>query len=124
MRKFHNKTLLDSFKNATLGLTYVLKYHKHFRTEIIIAIFVLILSLILKLKLEDVLLILIAIFFVLFSEIINTLIEEILDLIEENYNEKIKILKDISSAIVLISVLFSLIVACLIIYKNFFIIFN
>jgi len=44
---------------------------------------------------------------VLISELINTLTEEICNLISEEYNEKIKYIKDLSAGMVLISAIFS-----------------
>jgi diacylglycerol kinase (ATP) len=62
--------------------------------------------------------VILAVFFVLFSEIINTLVEETLDIIEPNYNHQIKILKDISSAMVLIAIIFSIFVGLLIFIRK------
>jgi len=120
MKKFKNKNIFIAIKNAVLGLNYVFLNHRHFKIALIFAILVILLSYIFNLSIYEFLLIILAIFFVLFSEIINTLVEEILDIIEPNYNEKIKILKDISSGAVFIAVLFSLIVGILIFGSKLF----
>jgi diacylglycerol kinase len=120
MKKFKNKNLIIAIKNSLSGLKCVFINHQHFRIELIFAFLVIILSYIFDLSTYEFLLIILAIFFVLFSEIINTLVEEILDIIEPNYNEKIKILKDISSGAVFVAVLFSLIVGILIFGNKLF----
>jgi diacylglycerol kinase len=119
MKKFKNKNIFIAIKNSLSGLKHVFINHQHFRIEIIFAFLVIILSYILDLSTYEFLFIILAIFFVLFSEIINTLVEEILDIIEPNYNEKIKILKDISSGAVFITVLFSLILGIIIFTSKF-----
>jgi diacylglycerol kinase len=119
MKKFKNKNIFIAIKNSLSGLKHVFINHQHFRIELIFAFLVIILSYILDLSTYEFLFIILAIFFVLFSEIINTLVEEILDIIEPNYNEKIKILKDISSGAVFITVLFSLILGIIIFTSKF-----
>jgi undecaprenol kinase/diacylglycerol kinase (ATP) len=119
MKKFKNKNIFIAIKNSLSGLKYVFINHQHFRIELIFAFLVIILSYIFDLSIYEFLFIILAIFFVLFSEIINTLVEEILDIIEPNYNEKIKILKDISSGAVFITVLFSLILGIIIFTSKF-----
>lgn len=44
---------------------------------------------------------------VVICEIFNTAIERVCDLIDENYNEKIKFIKDISAAAVLLAALYA-----------------
>jgi diacylglycerol kinase len=120
MRNFKNKNFFSALKNAFIGLRYTFQHHRHFKIEIIYAVLVIILSFIMNLDSFEFLFVILAIFFVLFSEIVNTLIEETLNIIEPNYNEKIKILKDISSGAVLVAVLFSLIVGILIFRSKLF----
>jgi len=120
MEHFKNKNFFDALKNAFIGLRYALQHHRHFKIEIIYAVLVIIFSFIMNLNSFEFLFIILSIFFVLFSEIVNTLIEETLNIIEPNYNEKIKILKDISSGAVLVVALFSLIVGILIFGKKLF----
>lgn len=51
---------------------------------------------------------------VLISELINTLSEEICNLISEEYNEKIKYIKDLAAGMVLVSAIFSAIIGLII----------
>ena len=55
-----------------------------------------------------------AIIFVIVAELFNTVIEHICDFIQPNYSKKIKIIKDISAAAVLISVLNAIIIGCIV----------
>jgi len=47
---------------------------------------------------------------VFITEVINTVIEDIADLINEEYHQKIKVIKDATAGVVLVSVFFSLFV--------------
>jgi diacylglycerol kinase len=114
MNQFKNKNIFSAFKNAFIGLKYLLKNHRHFKIEIFIALFVILVSFIFDLSYNEFLFIILAIFFVSIAEILNSLIEDILDVICPQYDERIKILKDVSSSVVLIAILFSLIIGIII----------
>jgi diacylglycerol kinase len=103
-----NKNIFQSFKNAFLGLYYIYLTHKHFKIEILIGILTIIYFTFLKISYLEFLIVILTIFFVLFSEILNTAIEEICNLISQQYHEKIRIIKDMSGALVLLSVILSL----------------
>ncbi len=114
------KRFLKAFKFAFNGLIFAFKKEKNFKFHIFVTIFVVILSFIFKINKIEWLFILSAIFFVLVCELINTAIEKILDLVDNNYNEKIKIIKDISAGFVLLVSLYAFIVGILIFFKYLF----
>lgn len=110
MKKFKNKNFFESLKNAFNGLVFIFRFHKHFRTELFLALLAIVFSILFNLNFFEFLIVLLTIFLVLITETFNTLFEEICNLLKPNYDEKIKIIKDISSASVLLAVIFSLIV--------------
>jgi diacylglycerol kinase (ATP) len=109
-----NKNIFQSFQKAFEGFNYIILHHKHFKSEIFLGLIAIFYFLILEISYLEWLFVFLAIFFVLFSEIINTIIEETNNLITSEYHERVKIIKDISGSLVLISVIFSLIVFILI----------
>ncbi|GIW66083.1 MAG: diacylglycerol kinase [Candidatus Parcubacteria bacterium] len=114
-----NKNIFQSFKCAFEGLIYVFNNHKHFKIELSIGILVIIFFLYNSISLIEWLFIILSIFLVIFSEILNTSIEETSNIIKQEFDLKIKIVKDLSGALVLISIIFSLIVFILIFIKKF-----
>ena len=60
---------------------------------------------------------------VLFAEMINTAVENVLDVYSEEYDEKIKIVKDISSGAVLMVSIISVIIGGLLFLPKIIIIF-
>ena len=77
-------------------------------------------SFIFKVKITEFIILLFCISTVLISELINTLTEEVCNLISEEYNEKIKYIKDLSAGMVLISAIFSAITGLIIFVPHLF----
>ncbi len=97
---FH-KSLLNSFE----GVCWMLKSERNFQLEFFAFLINLFLIFVLKVNAIDAAVILIVCFTVLSLEILNTAVEKICDIIQPNYDERIKIIKDISSgAVVLMSI--------------------
>lgn len=71
-------------------------------------------SYIFRVKASEFILLLFCIMTVLSSELVNTLVEEICNLISEEYNEKIKYIKDLAAGMVLISAIFSAVIGLII----------
>ncbi len=113
-----NKNVLQSFLRAYQGFLYIYHTHKHFRLNIFIGLLIIILSILLKFTNIQLTFIFLAVLLVFFAEVINTCFEEICNLITTEYHPKIKVIKDLGSFLVLISVIFSLVVFLLIFLKN------
>ncbi|GIW66458.1 MAG: hypothetical protein KatS3mg095_0356 [Candidatus Parcubacteria bacterium] len=113
-----NKNIFQSFKHAFEGLVYVFNNHKHFKLEILIGILTIIFFIYYNISYIGWLFIILSIFLVIFSEILNTIIEEISNIIKKEFDIKIKIIKDMSGALVLLSVIFSIFVFLIIIKLN------
>lgn len=111
MRKppFHKSVL-----NSLHGLVWILKNERNFQIEMFAFVLNLFLIVFLKLSPLDAILIFIVCFGVLVIEIINTAIEKICDVVQPNYDERIKIIKDISAGAVVISVLGAVVVGAIV----------
>lgn len=100
---WRHKNLKGSFIGALNGLFIVLKTEKNAKIIFIIGIISIILGFLLKLSLNEFIILIIVTIFVFTCEVFNTLVENILDIINPDDDPRIKILKDISSAAVLLA---------------------
>lgn len=114
MNKFKNKNIIQSFTKAFEGIHYFYKTHNHFKIEIIFSLIAIFLGIIFEINIFEWFFIFSSIFLFFITEIFNTIIEEIGDLICSEYNEKIKIIKDLSGSAVLFAVIYSLIIGIII----------
>ena len=96
-----NITFLDSIKCAVKGMKYAFKTEKNFKYYFFIALFFLILYILLKSTKLDYILYIIVTSGVLMAELANTAIEHVANAISGEYNEEIRLAKDIGSGIVL-----------------------
>ena len=97
------KNLMNSFKYAINGLKETLVYQKNFRIMILVALIVIGAMFYFPLIRLEKAVLLVMIFSVLILELMNVVIEKIMDFIQPQYNERVKIIKDLSAAIVLIA---------------------
>lgn len=114
-----NKTIFQSFQRAFEGFAYLWQSHKHFKFEFVAASAVVVLGLIFGLSKLRWFVLIFTIILGLVIEIFNTCVEEVCNLITKDYNNKVKIIKDMSGAAVLIFVLYSIIVAAVIFAPSF-----
>jgi diacylglycerol kinase len=97
------KKLSFSFKFALSGLKDIFREENSFKLELLIGALVAAAAFYLNLSPLEKAAIFIAIFFVLFAELINSVVERIMDVYSPDFNPKVKKIKDICSAIVLLS---------------------
>lgn len=109
-----------SFWNSIRGFFWMLKSERNFQLEIFGLLINLFLIVYLQLNLVDTALILIVSFAVLSMEIINTAIEKICDIIQPEYDERIKVIKDIAAAAVVLMAFAALSVGILVYGKYLF----
>lgn len=107
---YKTSNFFKSLPYALRGLKEIFQTESNVRYQVFVAAIVLVVSLVLKTSKVELLVVLIAIFFVIFSEIVNTLVERTMDLYTTEYNEKVKIIKDMAAGAVLFSVASSVIV--------------
>lgn len=107
------QNLIQSFNSAIEGFIYVVKTQRNMRLHFLVAILVLLLGIYLNLEKVEILLLFIAICFVMLAEMFNTAIEMNTDLLGENFNPMVRIIKDISAGCVLVASLNAFIVGYL-----------
>ncbi len=114
MGKWKSKNFFESFKNALDGIKKAVKEETNLKIQLVFAILAIILSIVLKISKIEFMIIIITIFLVIFGELVNTAIEQTVDLVTEDYNEKVKKIKDISAGASLIFAINSIIVGIII----------
>ena len=112
--KWKNQNFFEAFKNALNGIIYIIKKERNIKIELFFALLAIIFSIILKISLVEMEVIVLIISLVFFSEFINTSLEIAIDLYTQEYNEKVKIAKDISAGAVLLVSIASVIIGFLI----------
>ena len=98
----------------------MLKSERNFQIEVFALLINLFLIVFLKLNTVDAAIILIVSFAVLSLEILNTAIEKVCDIIQPEFDLRIKVIKDISAAAVVLMALASLVVGVLVYWKYLF----
>lgn len=109
------RKLFRSFGYALDGIYLAVKLDQNVRFHLVTSVLVLILSFVLKISTIEFLFIIMAIFFVLISEMVNTAIEEMTNLIIKEHHVSARIAKDVAAGAVLLSAVFAVIIASVII---------
>jgi diacylglycerol kinase len=94
---------LKSFRYAAQGFLYIVRYEHNARIHLFISGVVLIMGFLLHIRRLEWVLVLLCMGFVLTAEMINTAIEKLADIVSPLKNEQIRVIKDISAAVVLLS---------------------
>lgn len=105
--KWKNPNFFQSLKNAINGILCIIKTGKNIKIQLIFAIIAIIAGIIFKITSIEFLILVLTVFFVLVSEFMNTAIENLCDLYTTEYNEKIKVIKDIAAGAVTLSAIAS-----------------
>ena len=113
----HTNNLLKSFVHASNGIACA-SNERNVRFHLVATACVLALAYILQLSTIEWALTLSAIVLVLITEFINTCIEMLCDLITTEYSPLIKQIKDIAAASVVLSAVYALAIAILILYPK------
>lgn len=111
---YKKQSRLQALANAFSGLRQVLQYEVHMRIHF--AATILCLSAIWWLEISGwrFLLVLLCIVLVMVAEIINTAIEKLCDIVQPELDIRIKYIKDISSAAVLLTAVFAVVCGCIV----------
>lgn len=120
-KPFKNKNFLDALKNSIKGIITAFVMERNIKIDCVIAILVIVFAFIIKLNYIEIIAVIFAIAIVLTAEMFNSAIENIVDLVTEEYNERAKIIKDISSGAVLISSIGAALVALVIVINKYII---
>ncbi|MCK8826982.1 diacylglycerol kinase [Natroniella acetigena] len=113
------QSLINSFNYAATGIIRVLKDELNMKVHFMFAILVLICGVLFNLAKVEVLILFLTITLVIFAEMINTAIEELSDLVCQEFNSKVKLIKDIAAGAVLVTAINALIVGYIIFFKGF-----
>ena len=112
------KNRLKSMQHAANGIYLLLRNEPNAKIHLICAILVIFLSLLVELSIFEWSLIAFAIGMVFISEAFNSAIENLSDIVSPDYNEKIKVIKDLSAGGVLISAIAAVAIACLVLFPK------
>ena len=105
---------LKSFKYAIQGFVYIVRYEHNARIHLFITGAILIMGFLLHIRKMEWVLVLLCMGLVLSVEMINTAIEKLSDIVSPQKNEKIRVIKDISAAMVLVSSIIAMIAGLII----------
>jgi len=108
------KRLIQSFKDATRGLLYVLKHEQNFRIQVAIGVSVLAVAWYTKVTKSEYIVLLMMIIFVLLLEILNSVLEKFIDLLRPRLHHQVAIVKDILAAMVLCAALGAVVIGIII----------
>lgn len=109
-----------SFWNAISGVFWMLKSERNFQIEVFALLINLFLIVILKVSSVDAAIIIAVSFTVLGLEILNTCVEKICDIIQPDFDQRIKIIKDMAAGSVFLMAMASVVVGVLIYAKYLF----
>ena len=119
-KKFSIKDRLTSFKYAFNRLRFLFHEEYNAKIHLGIGLILYVVSSVLKLKKIEIIAIVFSIGFVIVTEIINSAIENLADFIHPEKNERIKKIKNLSAAAVLISTITALCVGLIINFSKLF----
>jgi len=102
---------LRSFRHAFRGLGLVLARERNAWIHVVAAVVALMAAVWLGLSRAETALVVVTIALVLAAEVVNTVVERLLDLVHPDHSERVRAIKDMSAAAVLVTALGALTVA-------------
>ncbi|WP_296894125.1 diacylglycerol kinase family protein [uncultured Methanobrevibacter sp.] len=96
------KRLTDSFSHALEGIINTIRVERNLKIHFMIMVCVIMVGLIVKLSVYEWIVCIVLFGLVISAEMFNTALEKTLDYINENYDEKIRFIKDASAGAVLV----------------------
>jgi diacylglycerol kinase len=106
------KSLNDAFR----GLMYVLRSERNARIHLLVAFAVLLLGLVFNVSGTELAALFFAIIMVFLAEIANTAFEKTLDLIQPEYSEKVRVVKDMAAGAVLVAAVGAVLIGVMVFY--------
>ena len=117
---FKGNTFKQSLLLAIKGIGYLFLYHRNMRIIFLAGLAVFLLGLYFKLKGIELVALCITVTLVFLAEITNTAIELLMDMVTDKYQTKIKLIKDISAAVVVLTCLNAIAVGYIIFLRRIF----
>lgn len=96
------KRLTDSFSHALEGIINTIRVERNLKIHFMVIICVIIVGLIVKLSISEWIVCTVLFGLVISAEMFNTALEKTLDYVNEDYDEKIRFIKDTSAGAVLV----------------------
>ena len=109
-----DNNLLSSFKAAFRGLFLVTRYERNAGLHVLAVVLVTLAGFIFMINLTHWIILLMLFAMVISAEMLNSAIEKLSDIVEPNFNNKVKDLKDISAGAVLLTSIVSVIIGIII----------
>ena len=100
---FGTTKIRNSFKFALKGFIYLFSHHRNMRIIFLLGLAAFLLGVYYKLRGIELMILCLTICLVFVAEIVNTTMELILNTFVDKYHPKVKIIKDISAAVVLLA---------------------
>lgn len=117
---FKMRGLRESLKFAVRGVVYLFLFHRNMRIIFLLGILAFLLGVFFQLRGIELMILCLTISLVFVAEIVNTTMELILNMFIDKYHPKIKIIKDIAAAVVIITVLNSLAIGYILFIRRIF----
>ncbi|MCL5004869.1 MAG: diacylglycerol kinase family protein [Patescibacteria group bacterium] len=114
------KKLRDSLKYAVNGLKETLIFERNFKIMLFFALLAVFLMFYFPTSRTEKAVITTAIFAVLTLELINIAIERLLDFLQPEYSDKVRIIKDLMAAIVLLASLGAMVIGLIVFWPHIF----
>ena len=111
---------IKSFGFAFSGLFWVVKNEAHIKIHLWATLIVIAFSVFFQVSKTEWLVLLLIIAMVWIAEIFNSAIEKLSDFVSPEYHSKIKIIKDMAAAAVLVAAMAALIIGCIIFVPRIF----
>lgn len=109
-----HKTLLQSFKYASDGLSFAVKNNQNLRIHLLAACTVILIGIVFRITAFEMAILGVLIILVICTEMINTAIEEMTNLISKEHSKEAKIAKDVAAGMVLLTSIGSVFVGILV----------
>lgn len=111
----------QSFKCAGRGFIYLFFHHRNMRIIFLLGLTAFLLGVYFQLRGIELMILCLTICLVFIAEVVNTTMELILDTFVDKYHPKVKIIKDISAAVVLLASLNALAIGYILFVRRFII---
>ena len=115
---FKTSGFIDSFKVSIKGVLYLFIYHRNMRIIFLCGLAALLCGFLLRLKGLELVALSITVALVFIAEIFNTAIEMMMDIVSSEHSVKIKLIKDIAAAVVVITCVNALAVAYILFWRK------
>jgi diacylglycerol kinase (ATP) len=113
-KKFSFADRIKSFKYAFNGLKILFREEHNARIHLFITLLAIVLGFVLKISALEWVAVMLVIGLVFITEIVNTSIENIADFISPEKHAKIKVIKDLAAAAVIVSAIISVLIGLII----------